>query len=154
MVEGSLDLTTMRTMLKEYLTVENSPELKQAVEHRKTMSLVMENADSGFSFSVESDELVMALFLLFFQLEFLKRIKYPHFFITSAMGFLTVCSYFLIQLSYLKNFLKRIRSSETIHTNSLPQYHVREDCPGHGRRSTRDRDGGRCVRFHLETERR
>lgn len=87
MVDGSLNLTSMRTMLKEYLTVETDPELKRAVERRKTMNLIMENAESGFSLSVESEGLVKAQSLSM-------KMKNAYFFIASAMSSPTIWSFF------------------------------------------------------------
>lgn len=88
MVEGSLDLTNMQTMLKEYLTVETDPELTRAMERRKTMNLIMENAESGFSLSVESEGLVKAQFLSM-------KVKNAYFFMAFAMSSLTACFRFL-----------------------------------------------------------
>ena len=60
---GPIGITSLQKMLKDHLFIETKPGFKQRVERRKTMSLLMENAESGFSFSVQSNGLVKARFL-------------------------------------------------------------------------------------------
>ena len=58
MIEGDLDIAALQKMLKEYLTLNDSPRFKQLVERRETMNLIMDNLESGFSFALRSNRYV------------------------------------------------------------------------------------------------
>ena len=65
MVDGDLDIEALQLMLKGYTELSDNPELRQRVERQETMKLLMENAASEFSFSVQSNGYVCSKFYFY-----------------------------------------------------------------------------------------